>query len=111
MIRNIPNKYTQDMLVDELNRNHKHKYNFFYLPIDYNNSCNVGYAFINFIHAKFISSFYQEFNGRKWNKFNSEKICSLAYARIQGTASLMNHFQYSSMMNHRVQHIIILLGS
>ena len=49
--------------------------NFLYLPIDHSNACNVGYAFANFIHTKFIFEFYQEFNGRRWDRFNSEKIC------------------------------------
>jgi hypothetical protein len=56
----------------------------------------VGYAFVNFIHSKFIYDFYKEFNGRRWDRFNSEKICELAYARIQGTTNLMDHFQNSA---------------
>jgi len=36
MIRNIPNKYTQDMLLELFEKNHKKKFDFFYLPIDYN---------------------------------------------------------------------------
>lgn len=95
MIRHIPNKYTEEMLLEEINRNHRVKFNFLYLPIDYFNSCNVGYAFLNFIHTKFIQDFYREFHGKRWNKFNSEKICELAYARIQGTTSLIDHFQNS----------------
>ncbi|CAK9171911.1 unnamed protein product [Ilex paraguariensis] len=39
------------------------------------------------------------FNGKKWEKFNSEKVASLAYARIQGKAALIAHFQNSSLMN------------
>ena len=35
MIRNIPNKYTQKMLLQKINENHKDKYDFFYLPIDF----------------------------------------------------------------------------
>ena len=31
-----------------------------------------------------------------WDRYNSEKICELAYARIQGTTNLMDHFQNSS---------------
>lgn len=27
------------------------------------------------------------FNGKKWEKFNSEKVASLAYARIHGKAT------------------------
>lgn len=93
------------MLLEELNRNHKMKFNFLYLPIDNYNSCNVGYAFVNFIHTKFIKDFYMEFNGKKWNKFNSEKICELAYARIQGTVSLIDHFQNSGHCSQIKVHV------
>jgi hypothetical protein len=92
MIRHIPNKYTEEMLFEEIDRNHRLKINFLYLPVDHYNACNVGYAFVNFIHTKFIRDFYREFNGRRWDRFNSEKICELAYARIQGATNLMDHF-------------------
>ena len=36
---------------------------------------------------------------KKWEKFNSEKVATLAYARIQGKAALIAHFQNSSLMN------------
>ncbi|KAK2974181.1 hypothetical protein RJ640_021472 [Escallonia rubra] len=42
---------------------------------------------------------YRTFNGRKWEKFHSEKVATLAYARIQGKAALIAHFQNSSLMN------------
>ncbi|KAK9090001.1 hypothetical protein Sjap_023178 [Stephania japonica] len=42
---------------------------------------------------------YPTFDGKKWEKFNSEKVASLAYARIQGKAALITHFQNSSLMN------------
>jgi hypothetical protein len=35
MIRNIPNKYTEGLLLELFNKNHKKKIDFFYLPIDY----------------------------------------------------------------------------
>ena len=36
MLRNIPNKYTRDMILEEIDaHNFKKKYDFFYLPIDY----------------------------------------------------------------------------
>ena len=39
------------------------------------------------------------FHGKKWEKFNSEKVAVLAYARIQGKSALIAHFQNSSLMN------------
>lgn len=99
MIRHIPNKYSEEMLLEEIGKVHRLRINFLYLPIDHNNSCNVGYAFANFIHTKFILEFYREFNGRRWDRYNSEKICELAYARIQGTTNLMDHYQEYNSQN------------
>merc|ERR1712232_1347766 len=70
MIRNIPNKYTQDLMLDRIDRNFKGEYDFFYLPIDFKNKCNVGYAFINFQATNSIKPFYTEFNKTKWEKFH-----------------------------------------
>eukprot|EP00899_Mesostigma_viride_P022819 jgi/Mesvir1/3721/Mv14999-RA.1 len=99
MIKNIPNKYTQKMLLQAIDDRHKGSYDFFYLPIDFKNKCNVGYAFINLTHHHKIPPFFQAFNGKKWDKFNSEKVAELAYARIQGKQALIAHFQNSSLMN------------
>ncbi|XP_064962939.1 protein MEI2-like 2 isoform X5 [Musa acuminata AAA Group] len=99
MIKNIPNKYTSKMLLAAIDENHKGTYDFLYLPIDFKNKCNVGYAFINMVSPSHIISFYKTFNGKKWEKLNSEKVALLAYARIQGKAALCAHFENSSLMN------------
>lgn len=99
MIKNIPNKYTSKMLLAAIDEHHKGTYDFLYLPIDFKNKCNVGYAFINMLSPSNIIPFYEAFNGKKWEKFNSEKVATLAYARIQGKAALIAHFQHTSLMN------------
>jgi len=99
MIKNIPNKYNCKLLLAVIDENHRGTYDFIYLPIDFKNKCNVGYAFINMIDPQHIIPFYKTFNGKKWEKFNSEKVASLAYARIQGRNALIAHFQNSSLMN------------
>ncbi|XLR27209.1 hypothetical protein S83_055109, partial [Arachis hypogaea] len=81
-------RYTSKMLLAAIDEKHKGTYDFFYLPIDFKNKCNVGYAFINMMSASHIIPFYETFNGKKWEKFNSEKVASLAYARIQGKVAL-----------------------
>ena len=34
MVKNIPNKYTQETLLQEFSNNHENTFDFFYLPID-----------------------------------------------------------------------------
>ena len=98
MIRNIPNKYTQAMLTQELDENHKGLYDFIYLPIDPKNRCNWGYAFINVAHPVIILSLYLEFNGKSWRNFNSEKIWELTYGRLQGKDQLIKQLEGSGVM-------------
>jgi RNA recognition motif-containing protein len=84
MIQNIPNKYNKDSMLELINQNFRGKYDFFYLPIDLKFQCNVGYAFINFLDVESLEKFYVQFHNKKWPMFNSEKICHLSYARLQG---------------------------
>ena len=84
MIKNIPNKYSQEMLLQTIDRFQRDQYDFFYLPIDFKNRCNLGFAFINFIDSVYIYDFFKRFNGQGWEKFNSDKICQITYGRIQG---------------------------
>mmetsp|Transcript_19368 Transcript_19368/g.73217 ORF Transcript_19368/g.73217 Transcript_19368/m.73217 type:complete len:872 (-) Transcript_19368:1089-3704(-) len=98
MVRNIPNKYAQQMLLGEIDETFRGTYDFFYLPIDFKNRCNVGYAFINFCDPATILRFLDEFDGRRWRRFNSEKICAVSYARIQGKQAMIQRFQHSSLM-------------
>jgi len=99
MIRNIPNKYTQKMLLAKVDETHKGLYDFFYLPIDFKNKCNVGYAFINLLTMESVIDFYNRHHSSTWEKFNSEKVCEITFARIQGKDQLIQHFQNSSLMN------------
>jgi hypothetical protein len=91
IIRNIPNKYTISLLLDELNRNFENKYDIVYLPQDYINNSNLGFGFINFVNHMHLILFYDEFVGKKWNCFNSKKRCQLAYSKYQGKNELMKY--------------------
>ena len=99
MIKNIPNKYTISSFLEEININFKFTYDIFYLPIDYVNKCNLGFAFINFVEPFHIILFYELYRGKKWKKFNSDKICELLYAKFQGKKELIAHFEKGKVLS------------
>ncbi|KAL7574614.1 hypothetical protein ACA910_002966 [Epithemia clementina (nom. ined.)] len=101
MVRNIPNKYTQQMLLAEFTENGHGPgvIDFFYLPIDFKNRCNRGYAFINFVNYQDILAFHRRYFGKQWRTFNSDKICDITYARIQGKAAMLKRFENSALMD------------
>ena len=99
MIKNIPNKYTISSFLAEINANFKYTYDIFYLPIDYVNKCNLGFAFINFVEPFHIILFYELYRGKKWKKFNSDKICELLYAKFQGKKELIAHFEKGKVLS------------
>ena len=99
MIKNIPNKYTLSSFLDEINEYFKNTYDIFYLPIDYINKCNLGFAFINFVEPFHIILFYELYRGKKWKKFNSDKICELLFAKFQGRKELIAHFEKGKVLS------------
>ncbi|XP_038891891.1 protein terminal ear1 [Benincasa hispida] len=109
MIKNIPNKYSQKLLLNMLDNHCIHcneqmgddhnqplsSYDFVYLPIDFNNNCNVGYGFVNMTSPEATWRLYKAFHLQPWEVFNSRKICEVTYARVQGLESLKEHFKNS----------------
>ena len=90
MIRNVPIKYTVEVLEKELEY-FVGKYDCIYVPFDYENGGNKGYAFINLIHPYHVLLFYEVFQGKCWTFFESKKICELNYANFQGINEIMKH--------------------
>ncbi|XP_042757802.1 protein terminal ear1 homolog [Lactuca sativa] len=118
MIKNIPNKYTRKLLIQTLDdhcklvnqkinkdsideKNSISAYDFLYLPIDFNNRVNAGFAFVNFTTPEAASRFRDTFHGKHWDFFDSPKIAEITRARIQGKRRLVNNcktmdFSYGS---------------
>ena len=46
-----------------------------------------------------IILFYELYRGKKWKKFNSEKICELLYAKYQGKKALISHFEKGKVLS------------
>ena len=98
MLRNIPNKMHLPDLKKFIDRSSYGKYDFIYLRIDFQNDCNVGYAFINFENSESIINFMLDINNKRWDEFRSWKVAEVSYATIQGKDCLIQKFRNSSVM-------------
>jgi len=95
MLRNIPNKYTQSTLLQAIDeKGFRGLYNFFYLPVDYKNSCGMGYAFLNFVDHTAALKFMTTFKGYQLPA-KSTKICDVCWARVQGLKANVEHYRNS----------------
>ena len=92
MIKNIPNKFTKESLLNIIDKDFKIAYDIFILPTDVASYKNFGYSFINFTSSYYIPYFYYLFNGKKWSSTNSLKICEITYSKIQGRNNLLSHY-------------------
>jgi len=89
MLRNIPNKYSRQMLIDQLHTaGFLGQIDYLYLPIDFANRCNVGYCFINFRTSQARQTFSSMFDNVQAQSclpgFNSYKVCQVTKAKWQG---------------------------
>jgi len=99
MLRNIPNKFTETKLLNELTaRGFGNSFDFFYLPADWKPSkrqgqkmvANLGYCFINFTTPEEAERFRLEFTGLKLTE-NTMKVCEVTYAEVQGLETNIRH--------------------
>lgn len=111
MLRNIPNKYTTKMLLNVLDRRFAKQYDYVYLPVDFVNHCNVGYAFINLKSAEIRARFYRHFHNQKVKEvlpgFNSKKVlkqvCEVNKAKVQGSKENIRRIKQMSQLMTRLR--------
>merc|ERR1712136_37283 len=108
MLRNIPNHCTRDYLLERLNQEFAETFDFLYMPMDFENCCNMGYAFINFRDMGNCKRFMREFDGVECRVclpgFNSAKICRVTFARVQGLDGNIRHLRNSTIMRDLAKH-------
>jgi RNA recognition motif-containing protein len=91
MIRNIPNRYAPQDLLDEIPVD---KIDFMHLPKASKTIANLGYAFVNFIAPVEAQNFIAEFEGHQWAKqTNSKKRAVLSFAKLQGLQENIDFYQ------------------
>jgi hypothetical protein len=97
MVRCIPLKYTQEELIEEVQKVNAN-FNFLYLPKGNKANKNVGYAFINFTSAIEAAQFMEMFEGHCFehqSKANIQKQAQVSYADLQGYDANVKFFKRS----------------
>mmetsp|Transcript_105107 Transcript_105107/g.250218 ORF Transcript_105107/g.250218 Transcript_105107/m.250218 type:complete len:334 (+) Transcript_105107:79-1080(+) len=114
MLRNIPNRYSQASLLQEIDlAGYRGTYDFFYLPMDTQNRTNVGYAFINFLTSPDLERFMVEFASYLFQNHSSQKVARVSLAHIQGFIENIRHCSnraVSQSRNSQYRPIVIHQG-
>lgn len=101
MLRNIPNRYTQQDLMAELDGLGFHNgcYDFLYLPVDNGTLSNVGYAFLNFVEEATAQRCKVAFQGHRFRRqgLTPGKVASVSVAHIQGLEANLRHYERAAV--------------
>jgi len=107
MVKNLPNAMTRDTFMELVDRlGFSGKYDFLYLPIDFECSANLGYAFINLTTPAVAVKFWKVFDGfSKWDG-PSRKVCKIVWNEaLQGVQEHIERFRNSPLMHPDVPDI------
>jgi hypothetical protein len=104
MLRNMPNNYTRDMLLELVDSmGFRGTYDFAYLPIDFNSQAGLGYAFIDFASVADAQNAFERFEGFSSWKVPSEKVCTVTWSSpTQGLEAHLERYKNSPVMHHSV---------
>jgi hypothetical protein len=101
MIRNMPNNYTRKMILELLDlHGFAGQYDFVYLPIDFETTACLGYAFINMVNAAVACRFWSVFNGFTSWAIPSRKVAGVSWSGPhQGLQAHIERYRNSSIMS------------
>jgi len=105
MLRNLPNDYSRDMLMELLNdKGFESCYDFLYLPMDTKRKVGLGYAFLNLVsHADAVRAFDELDGLSSWKISGSAKVLTIAWGHpLQGLEAHMERYRNSSVMHSSV---------
>jgi hypothetical protein len=102
MLRNIPNRYTPEELLDEIcAQGFDDMFDFFYLPTDFTTRKNKGYGFVNLKSPVLARSFRSVLDGHRLPKYVTQKVLEMKPADTQGFDN--NVLKYIKHQANRVQ--------
>jgi len=104
MLRNLPNDYTRDMLLDLLDcQGFCGVYDFIYLPIDFNRLAGLGYAFVNCVSPATAEAMREQLQGFDQWCVSSQKVCDVCWGDpLQGLEAHVERYRNSPVMHQSV---------
>merc|ERR1719421_1602217 len=103
MIRNIPCKYKQEYLMEEVSAVTP-RFNFLYMPPARRDGGSKGYAFVNFCDEQTAFRFISEFQGHVfYRQPNSLKRSDVGYAEIQGLVKNVKFYKKCKVFKSKFQ--------
>jgi len=104
MLRNIPNVYTLDSLLELLDQQgFQGRYNFVYLPIDFRTCVNLGYAFVNCVSDAYATDLMESLHGFSNWVCETQKVCNVSWAHPhQGLEEHIERYRNSPVMHESV---------
>mmetsp|Transcript_29744 Transcript_29744/g.81468 ORF Transcript_29744/g.81468 Transcript_29744/m.81468 type:complete len:592 (-) Transcript_29744:200-1975(-) len=105
MLRNLPNNYTRDMVLDLFDsQGFAGKYDFVYVPTDFATDANLGFAFVNLVSYADACVMKEKLDGfRRWS-IPSGKVCNMCWSSAdqQGLDANIERYRNSSVMHASV---------
>lgn len=104
MMRNIPNNYSRDMLLETIiDQGFEGQFDFIYLPMDFARCANLGYAFINLVNVESTRHFWKVFCGFSRWTIPTAKVCELGWSSPhQGLQAHIERYRDSPVMHPTV---------
>jgi hypothetical protein len=101
MLRNVPNGYSRAMLLELLDsQGFQGRYDFVYLPMDFRNEVNLGYAFVNSLEHQDAVELSETLQGFADWKSDSTKVCEVSWAHPhQGFQEHVERYRNSPVMH------------
>jgi hypothetical protein len=103
MMRNLPPCYTRQRLIDLLAlHGFSHHCDFLYLPINFEISQNVGYAFLNLVSQAQLERFFRVFEGFSDWGVDSKQVCTVCWSETKGLEANIERYRNSPIMRDEV---------
>lgn len=103
-LANLPQNYSRDMFLRLFdNLGFGGKYDFMFLPIDFNTRSNQGYAFVNLVDSAVAAEFWDSMHGfsKFWYAWG-KATCTVSWSDLQGLDAHIELYRNSSLMHELI---------